>query len=145
MNVTAIKPQGMAERHVQFSEFVEVRHISPLESVATTTEMQPSIYAQRLAHELRNMPCVEAQQQAQPTQSKPLQAYKNVLHTVAMVCGALVIPSFACLFLGPIGLIVPAVLTSLWLTCILIAGRPTEMMERIRAERAAEMSEYDPR
>ena len=139
MNVVLIRPQTTAERHVQFSEFVEIRHIEPTE----TAPVQPSIYAQRLERELRNRPCVEAQ--AQPTQSKPVQVFKNTMHTIGMVCGALIIPSFACLILGPIGLIAPAVLASVALTCILVAGRPTETMERIRAERAAAMSEYDPR
>jgi hypothetical protein len=141
MNVTSIRPQSAAERHVQFSEFVEVRYIEPTE----TAPVQPSLHAQRLERELRNRPCVKTQTQAQPTQSKPLKVYKNVLHTVAMVCGALIIPSFTCLLLGPIGLVAPAVLASLALTCVLLAGRPTESMERKRAERAAVMSEYDPR
>jgi len=140
MNVTPIRPQTTAERHVQFSEFVEVRHITPTE----TAPVQPSLYAQRLERELRNRPDVEPQL-AQPAQSKPARALKNVLHTIATVCGALIIPSFACLVLGPIGLIAPAVLASLALTCVLLAGRPTETMERARAERAAAVSEYDPR
>ena len=140
MNVTPIRPQTTAERHVQFSEFVEVRHIEPRE----TAPVQPSMYAQRLERELRGRPNVEPQP-AQQSQSKPMQVFKNVMHTIATVCGALIIPSFACLILGPIGLIAPAVLASLALTCILLAGRPTETMERIRAERAAVMSEYDPR
>lgn len=140
MNVTPIRPQNMAERHVQFSEFVEVRHITPTE----TAPVQPSLYAQRLERELRNRPDVEPQP-AQPAQSKPARALKNVLHTIATVCGALIIPSFACLILGPIGLVAPAVLASLALICVLLAGRPTEAMERARAERAAVMREYDPR
>ena len=139
MNVTPIRPQTSAERHVQFSEFVEVRHIEPRE----TAPVQPSMYAQRLERELRNRPCVEAQ--TLPTQSRAAKVCKNMLHTVAMVCGALILPSFACLVLGPIGLIAPAVLASIALTCVLLAGRPTETMERARAERAAAMSEYDPR
>lgn len=139
MNVTPIRPQTAADRHVQFSEFVEVRHIPPRE----TAPVQPSMYAQRLERELRNRPCVEAQ--TPPTQSKPVRVFKNVMHTVATICGALIIPSFLCLFLGPIGLIVPAALASIALTCALLGGRPTEAMERARAERAAAMAEYDPR
>lgn len=141
MNVTPIRPQTAADRHVQFSEFVEVRHIPPRE----TAPVQPSIYAQRLERELKNQPNATAQAQTQPAQSKPVQAYKNVLHTVAMVAGALILPSFACLILGPIGLIVPAVLASIALTCALLGGRPTETMERARAERAAAMRDFDPR
>jgi len=140
MNIVPIRPQTAADRHVQFSEFVEVRHIEPRE----TAPVQPSLYAQRLERELRTRPCVEPQQ-TPPTQSRAARVCKNVLHTVAMVCGALILPSFACLVLGPIGLIVPAVLASIALTCVLLAGRPTETMERARAERAAVMSEYDPR
>jgi hypothetical protein len=140
MNVTPIRLQTTAERHVQFSEFVEVRHIEPKE----TAPVQPSLYAQRLERELRNRPDVEPQP-AQPAQSKPVRVMKNALHTVAMVCGALILPSFLCLIMGPIGLVVPAALTSVALTCALLGGRPTETMERARAERAAAMNEYDPR
>lgn len=140
MNIVPIRPQNVAERHVQFSEFVEVRHITP----TGTAPVQPSLYAQRLERELRNRPCVEPQQ-TPPTQSRAARVCKNVLHTVAMVCGALILPSFACLVLGPIGLIVPAVLASVALTCALLGGRPTETMERARAERAAAMRDYDPR
>lgn len=140
MNIVPIRPQTAADRHVQFSEFVEVRHIEPRE----TAPVQPSLYAQRLERELRNRPCVEPQQ-TPPTQSRAARVCKNVLHTVAMVCGALILPSFACLVLGPIGLIVPAVLASVALTCALLGGRPTETMERARAERAAAMRDYDPR
>jgi len=140
MNIVPIRPQTAADRHVQFSEFVEVRHIEPRE----TAPVQPSLYAQRLERELRDRPCVEPQQ-TPPTQSRAARVCKNVLHTVAMVCGALILPSFACLVLGPIGLIVPAVLASVALTCALLGGRPTETMERARAERAAAMRDYDPR
>ena len=140
MIVTPIKPQTIADRHVQFSEFVEVRHIEPRE----TAPVQPSLYAQRLERELRNRPFVEPQQTF-PTQPRATRVCKNVLHTVAMVCGALILPSFACLILGPIGLIAPAVLASVALTCALVAGRPTETMERARAERAAVMRDFDPR
>ena len=140
MNVVPIRPQSVAERHVQFSEFVEVRHITPTE----TAPIRPSMYAQRLERELRNRPCVEPQQ-TPPTQSRAARVCKNVLHTVAMVAGALILPSFACLILGPIGLIVPAVLASVALTCALLGGRPTETMERARAERAAAMRDFDPR
>lgn len=141
MNITSIRPQSASERHVQFSEFVEVRYIEPTE----IAPVQPSLYAQRLERELRSRPNVETQP-AQQMQSKPVRMMmKNALHTVAMVCCALIIPSFTCLILGPIGLVAPAVLASLALTCILLAGRPTETMERARAERAAAVSEYDPR
>ena len=139
MNVTSIRPQTTAERHVQFSEYVEVRHFTPSE----TTEVQPSLYAQRLERELRNRPCVEAQ--TPPTQSKPVRVFKNVMHTVSLVSAALIIPALTCLFLGPIGFIAPAVLIFVAITCALLGGRPTEAMQRTRAERAAAVAEYDPR
>lgn len=141
MNIEPVRPQAIADRHVHFSEVVNVRYIPPRE----TTEIQPTMHAQRLERELKNKPNVIAQAQAQPTQSKPVQVYKNFMHNASIVCGALIIPSFACLALGPIGLVAPGVLLSLALTCALIGGRPTETMERARAERAAEMAEYDPR
>jgi hypothetical protein len=141
MNVTSIRPQSAAERHVQFSEFVEVRYIEPTE----TAPVQPSLHAQRLEYAMKNRPCVKTQEQLREIKSEAVKTYKNILHTVAMVCGALIVPSFACLLLGPIGLVVPAALASIALTCALLGGRPTETMERKRAERAAAMSEYDPR
>lgn len=141
MNVVPIRPQNVAERHVQFSEFVDVRHFTPTE----TTEVLPTMHAQQLERQLRTAPCVAPQPSSEPAQSLPVRAYKNALHTAAMVFGALFIPSFACLVLGPIGLIAPAVLLSLALTCVLLGGRPTETMERIRAERAAMVRQFDPR
>jgi hypothetical protein len=139
MNVTPIKPQTTAERHVQFSEFVEVRYFTPTE----TEPVQPSLYAQRLEREVKNRPCVEAH--PKQAQSKPVQVFKNVMHTTSIVCGAGIIPSFAFLVFGPMGLIAPAALASAALTCALLGGRPTETMERARAERAVAMAEYDPR
>ena len=139
MNVTPIRPQSMAERHVQFSEFVEVRHIEPTE----TAPVQPSLYAQQLERKLQNRGFVDVRIAQQ--QSKPVKVCKNVFHTMALVCGALILPSFACLALGPIGLIAPAVLLGMALTCALLAGKPTEEMQVECAIRAVEASEYDPR
>lgn len=141
MNVVPIRPQSVAERHVQFSEFVEVRHITPTE----TAPIRPSMYAQRLARELRNQSNVDAQPHIQPTQSRPVRAYKNVMHTAAMVFGTLILPSFACLVLGPIGLIAPVVLAVLAIVCAFLGGRPTEAMEQARAERAEANRNFDPR
>lgn len=87
-------------------------------------------------------PRVKAQTQ---TQSRAAKVCKNVLHTIGMVSAALILPSFACLVLGPIGLIAPAVLACIALTCLLLGGKPTEQMARAQAERAVEMSQYDPR
>lgn len=140
MNIVPIRPQSAAERHVQFSEFVEVRHITPTE----TEPVQPSLYAQRLERALRSHASVEVVT-PRPTPSLPVQAYKNTMHRAALVFAALILPSFFCLVLGPIGLIAPAVLTSLTLTCALLAGKPTEEMEIESAIRSVEAREYDPR
>lgn len=142
MNIAPVRPQTIADRHVHFSEVVEVRYIPPRQ----TTEIQPTLSAKRLEQELKNKPNVIAQEQAPPpAQSKPVQVYKNYMHNASIVCGALIIPSFACLALGPIGLVAPGVLLSLSLTCALLGGRPTEAMQQARAELSVEMAEYDPR
>jgi hypothetical protein len=151
MNVTSViqTPQNVPERHVEFAEHVQVR-------VFETTDTAPirkSITAQRIERQLRAAGMVSVNQVQAPVQppqirqdiSAPVQAYKNILHKTSLVLGALSIPSFAFLFLGPIGLVVPAALITAAVVCVLLAGKPTEEMEQARAIRRAEMQEYDPR
>jgi hypothetical protein len=123
------------ELHVHFDPVVQVRIYDP--------------EALRLERQVRSMATV-APRVAQPVQTEShsetaLGCYKNTLHTISMICGVSVLPSFACVAFGTLGLIAPAVLASIALTCALLGGKPTEQMARARAQRAVEMSQYDPR
>lgn len=141
MNVTPARLPTIAERHSELTECEEVRHVTPEE----TSCVQPSLYAQRLERELKTCSCVKAKTRPPSIQSKPKRVFKNTMHMASIVCAALIIPAFTCLFLGPIGLIAPAGLCFLAVACAWLGGLPTEEMARARAERAAVMSEYDPR
>jgi hypothetical protein len=134
-----------ADRHVTFDPVVKVRIYDP----AGPVTLQPTLEALRLERKVRSMPTV-APRVAQPVQTEgcsdtAVGCYKNTMHTISMVCGVAVLPSFACVAFGPLWLIAPAVLASLAITCVLLGGKPTEQMARARAERAVEMSQYDPR
>lgn len=133
------------DRHVTFDPVVQVRIYDP----AGPVTLQPTPEALRLERQVRSMATV-APRVAQPVQTESssdtaVDCYKNTLHSISLVCGAAVIPSFAFAAFGLIGLVAPAALASLAITCILLGGKPTEQMARARAERAVEMSQYDPR
>lgn len=134
-----------ADRHVTFDPVVKVRIYDP----AGPVTLQPTLEALRLERQIRSMttaalrvvPPIEIEHR----HNKVASCYKNTLHSISLVCGVAVIPSFSFASFGLIGLIAPAALASIAITCAFISGRPTEEMEQARAERAAEMSEYDPR
>ena len=133
------------DRHVTFDPVVQVRIYDP----AGPVTLQPTPEALRLERQVRSMPTV-APRVAQPVQTESrsntaVGCYKNTLHSISLVCGVAVLPSFACVAFGTLGLLAPAVLASLAITCLLLGGKPTEQMARARAERAVEMSQYDPR
>jgi len=137
--------RATADRHVTFDPVVQVRIYDPAGPIA----LQPTPAALRLERQIRSMPTV-APSVAQPVQTESrsdtaVGCYKNTLHTISLVCGVAVLPSFACVAFGPLWLIAPAVLASLAITCVLLGGKPTEQMARARAERGVEMSQYDPR
>jgi hypothetical protein len=133
------------DRHVHFDPVVQVRIYDP----AGPVTLQPTPEALRLERQIRSMPIVTppvAQQvQTESRIDTAVGCYKNTLHTISMICGVSVLPSFACVAFGTLGLIAPAVLASIALTCALLGGKPTEQMARARAQRAVEMSQYDPR
>jgi hypothetical protein len=133
------------DRHVTFDPVVKVRIYDP----AGPVTLQPTPEALRLERQIRSMPIVTppvAQQvQTESHSETAVGCYKNTLHTISMICGVAVLPSFACVAFGTLGLIAPAVLASIALTCSLLGGKPTEQMARARAQRAVEMSQYDPR
>jgi len=147
MKVSSARPITRSERHVEFAEQVQVRVIEPTD----TAPIRPSITAQRIERHLRVAgigPVNHAQPQTEQTRSETppsVRVCKNVLHSMAMVFGALFVPSFALVLLGPIGLVAPAALLVAAAVCAFLGGKPTEEMERARAIRRAEMQEYDPR
>ena len=133
------------DRHVTFDPVVKVRIYDP----AGPVTLQPTPEALRLERQVRSMPLAEPRVvppiEIEQGGNKAVRCYKNTLHSISLVCGAAVIPSFAFAAFGLIGLVAPAVLASLAITCLLLGGKPTEQMARARAERAVEMSQYDPR
>jgi hypothetical protein len=113
--------------------------------------MEPNIHdiqAARLQRQMKNAQ-FGVQQPIRPpqpeTQSPIKNTWKNICHKAAMTCGVLFLPSFACLAFGLIGLIVPASLLVFGIALAIAGGKPTEKIERANAERAVEMSQYDPR
>ena len=133
------------ERHVRFHPIVQVRVYDQEGPI----NLQPTHDALRLERQIRNMPLAEPRVvppiEIEQGGNKAVRCYKNTLHSISLVCGVAVIPSFAFAAFGLIGLVAPAALASIAITCAFISGRPTEEMEQARAERAVEMSEYDPR
>lgn len=133
------------EIHVHFDPVVQVRIYDP----AGPISLHPTPEALRLERQIRSMPTVAPRvvepMQTQSPSNTAVGCYKNTCHTISMVCGVAVLPSFACVAFGSLGLIAPAVLASIALTCSLLGGKPTEQMARARAQRAVEMSQYDPR
>lgn len=139
MNVLPIN-QSVAERHVQFSEFVDVRRDLPAPTGTTTVE--PSMHAQRLERAMRTAQTTD-RRAPESTPSRPVRIYKSVCEKAALVCGALVIPSFALAAIGPIGLVAPAALAVAAVVFALIRGKPTEEILDERAQRAFEARLYD--
>jgi hypothetical protein len=140
MKVLPISQPTLSEQHTEAAEQVQVRVIQPTD----TAPIQPSVYAQRLERQLAQATVVEPAQ-IRPETPPAVRACKNVLHSMAMVFGALFVPSFALVLLGPIGLVAPAALLVAAAVCAFLGGKPTEEMEKARAIRRAEMQEYDPR
>lgn len=140
MKVLPISQPTLSEQHTEAAEQVQVRVIQTTD----TAPIQPSVYAQRLERQLAQATVVEPAQ-IRPETPPSVRVCKNVLHSMALVCGALFVPSFAFVFLGPIGLVAPAALLATATACVVFAGKPTEEMEQARAVRRVAMQEYDPR
>lgn len=139
MNVNPIKQLSAPERHVYFSDNVQVQIIEPTESAP----VMPSMYAQRLERQMRNAPNVTSRPAPAPANSPITLACKNAMLKAALACGALFLPSFAALVLGPIGLIVPGALLALTVLFFLLAGKPTQSMEQSLATQQAEARRFD--
>lgn len=140
MNVMPIN-QSVAERHVQFSEFVAVE-IPPRTETQMVTIVEPTVYSQRLERAMRTAPTV-APAQPENAPSQPVKAYKNACEKAALVCGALAIPSFALVVMGPIWLVAPAALIAATVAFSLLRGKPTQEILQERAQRATDAKLHD--
>jgi hypothetical protein len=122
--------------------------ITPPEASLVIEPNIHDIQAARLQRQMKNAQLGVQQPIRTPqpaTQSSIKNTWKNICHKAAMTCGVLFLPSFSFLAFGLIGLIVPASLLVLGITLAIAGGKPTEKIERANAERAVEMSQYDPR
>lgn len=152
MKVIPIKPQlAVDDRHVQFSEFIDVRVFDPTRP-ARPTMIIPTPDAQRLERALRsastNRPAAPApvrqeSRQEPPAQSKWVKLYKSICEKAALLCGAFILPSFVCLILGPIGLVAPAGLAVLALAFTLLRGAPTSEIRTEQNRRAEDGRRHD--
>lgn len=132
MNIAPISAKP--ERHVAFAQKVEVRHIQP-ETPSESTVIQPSLHAQRLERALRTQQVAPArprviEQEVTPNTKECAPKFKKAAYLAACICGAFIIPSFSFLFLGPIGLVVPAALAVSSVILFALAGKPTPEMEQ---------------
>jgi hypothetical protein len=140
MNVLPIN-RSAAEKHVQFSEYVDVRRDVPMP--AETTTVEPSMHAQRLERAMRTANTVD-RRASTATPSRPVKTYKSACEKASMLCGALAIPSFiTAVFLGPIGLVVPAALIVCSIIFAMLRGKPTQEILDERERRTAEVRMYD--
>lgn len=115
-------PTNVAERHVQLSEFVDVKKYA---TPPSTQKVVPRV-----------APTVE------PDVPKS-SVYKRTCGTAALVCGALVIPSFAFLAFGVVGLVAPATLVVATAVCFIARGKLPPDMEAEYAARAEAARTHD--
>lgn len=107
-----------------------------------------NLHAARLQRAMQTAqpnPLTKQQRIKQPQQKPAVKAWKNFCHTAAMVCGALFLPSFACLLFGVIGLCVPAALLIAGVVLYCFGGKPTPEAQAASEERAIQNAMYDPR
>lgn len=113
------------------------------------SEAPHSVLAARIEHALsiaNVTPIRPPSVQHNQHQHRPIvKTWKNICHKAAMTCAILILPSFACLAFGVVGLAAPAALLVASIVLALLGGKPTEEMEATRAARAAQAAEYDPR
>ena len=111
---------------------------------------QNAIHAARLESTLRNAE-VPSNQRTQPQQAptppnqhpETRKAWRILCHRVSLTCAIAILPSFACLVIGPFGLIPPAVLAVLFAVFQLLSGKPNEAeLAKINAE-SAELQNFD--
>ena len=109
-----------------------------------------AIYAAQIERTVRNMENVQparstSQQNQEISIQEPRKTWKKICHSLSMACGLGILPSFALLAFGPLGLLAPVCLTIGFITLALLGGKPTEAIQAARGRRAVEVSQYDPR
>lgn len=147
MNITPISAKP--ERHVAFAQKVEVRHIQP-ETPSESTVVQPSLHAQRLERALKTQQVAPArprpvEQETRSSKKECMTQIKKATYLAACVCGALAIPAFSFLFLGPIGLVVPAALAVSCVILLALAGKPTPEMQQDIERTRQDLRQWDSR
>lgn len=129
MRIPPTSPTNLAERHVQLSEFVDVS-VHSMTDTQMSTIVEPSVHAQRLERMMRvaEIPVGQAAQRTELPQCN--RVCKRACDTTSLVCGALALPAFALVVLGPIWLVAPAGLLVASAVCYLMRGAPTPEMEQ---------------
>lgn len=119
MRVCGVSDAHTAERHVQFSEMVQVKYFTPENSDAptqSTSSLCPSTDAMIIESRLNKVVPISPRVINQPPMPEAanepkINPVKKILSGLSTACGLAVLPT-VCLgvFLGPIGLVVPAAL-----------------------------------
>lgn len=144
MNIPPVNAASLASRHVELSEFVVVEQTPTSSTVSSPPE--PSLYAQRLSQELRNV--VISAPPARRIACTPVVecvsgACKKFCDTASLVCGAAAIPSFMFVVLSPWGLIAPAALVTASVVFAVMRGKPTPEMVAAYERRARDARIHD--
>ena len=145
MKIGATTPPSVSDRHVQFSEFVDVRLYNPDVVALSSHGIEPSNYAQRLERTLRTAPVGTS---LPPPPDKPTpctKAYKRTCDVLSIAFGVAVLPSFALVIFGLPWLAAPGVLTAAALVCFCFRGKPTAEMEQEYEMRRVAMRLFDSR
>lgn len=146
MRVPPTSPTNLAERHVQFSEFVNVS-VHSMTDTQMSTIVEPSVHGRRMEHILRTAeivaaPSVPAAPEV-PAVPRCTSAYKRTCDVASLLCGAATLPSVALVLLGPVWLVAPAVLFVASVTFYFMRGAPTAQMEQEYALRRAFIRAHD--
>lgn len=110
---------------------VSERTASPHVAIELPTQshpVMPTMEAARLERQIRAMPNVVPQARP-PIMEQTTKCLKNSCYVASMVCGIAVLPSFACLSFGTIGLVAPAALFVGFVAFSIIGGKPTSSIE----------------
>ena len=130
MRIPPTSTINLAERHVQFSEYVDVRIFTPTDT-QTTTIVEPSMHAEKLQRMMRTVEIPPAPTpQASENPARCVRVYKRVCDTAYLACGVAAFPALGLAALGPIWLLVPAGLFVAAATCYVLRGKPTLEMEQ---------------
>lgn len=106
--------------------------------------VMPSLDALRLEARLRTMPNVQPDL-ASTRSERVTSCAKSFTRRLGLVFGMAVLPSFACVLMGPIGLAVPAVLIVASAVCFWLSGKET-LEQELAMQRMREVARtYDPR